>query len=495
MKNGKPAIKLSSIACPRVWIASCLLCLFSSASFAAFSGADKGTSSGQFLKLGAGARAAGMGEAYSSVADDASAIYWNPAALSRINGSSAMFMHAALLADISYEFLGYGQNFGRGFLGLGVQYLSMPAFHETDPLGFPTGTSFSPGDMSLALAYALPLNERYSVGLSGKYIRSEIDKTASTFAADLGVLAKPCSGRGKDLSLSLVVQNLGGSFKYEQKSDPLPLNVKLGSSLPVAKNWLIGLDVNFPLDNRAYAALGTEYRLNYDAETGFAGRLGFNSKTLGDIDGLSGISIGAGLNFRQSWLDYAFLPFGTIGMTHRISITIAFGKPEAVKVPKAGLETNKIAVKSVEIPVVSTPTAAAAIVQETINPKVKDLLKLLKDPDWQKRRGAAFDLGKMKAVEAVAPLLELLEDENEQVCGITASALGRIGDRRALAPLIERLEDESAYVRASAARALGYLGDKRAIKPLKSALKDRSAQVRKAAASALRILQANGTKK
>ena len=466
--------RLLSFAVP--CLLSTIYCLLPTASFAAFSGADKGTSSGQFLKLGAGARAAGMGEAYSAVADEASAIYWNPAALTRINGFSATFMHAALLADISYEFLGYGQKLGdRGALGLGVQYLSMPAFHETAPSGFETGTSFNPKDTGVTLACSFRLSEKYSAGISGKYIRSGIDKSASTFAADLGVLGAPFRARGADLWLSLVVQNLGGKLKFEQKSDPLPLNVKLGSSLNIMKNWLIGLDVNFPRDNRPYAALGTEYRLAHGADMGFAGRAGFNSRTLGDIGGFNGVSAGAGLDYKQFGLDYAFLPFGAIGMTHRISVTVGFGKPKAAEVPNAELE-NK-----------SAAPGATVAGEETAGPEIRTWLMQLKSSAAHKRRKAAFELGKFRSVEAVKPLLELLDDENDMVCGAAARALGRIGDKRAFKPLIEALEDGSAYVRASAAKGLQYLKDGRAKKTLKKALKEEdSPDVKKAIEAALK---------
>ena len=141
-----------------------------------------------------------------------------------------------------------------------------------------------------------------------------------------------------------------------------------------------------------------------------------------------------------------------------------------------------------EIPKVPAVPGVTPAGKESAGPEVKAWLAQLKSPDWQERRKAAFELGKIKAAEAAGPLLELLDDDNEKVCGVAALAEGRIGDKRALKPLIEKLEDKSAYVRASAAKALGYLGDKRAVKALENALKDDSPEVQKAAGEVLKKL-------
>ncbi len=287
-----------------------------------FSENDKGTSAGEFLKLGAGARAAGMGEAYSAAADKADAIYWNPAGLIQIKNRSAIFTHASLFEGISYEFIGYGQKLkNAGAFGIGIQYLSAGTIKETDSSGFETGSSFSPKDISIAAAYSRLIGE-FSFGISGKYIRSKIIKTASTFAADMGILSPELSQ--KKMRLSFVIQNLGGKLKFDQKSDPLPFNIKMGSAISLKENWIGAMDINFPRDNKPYLALGTEYWISYDDNWNFAGRLGFNSKTAGDIVGFSGFSFGLGTKFKQIELDYALLPFGSLGLTHRISLGIDF---------------------------------------------------------------------------------------------------------------------------------------------------------------------------
>lgn len=137
-------------------------------------------------------------------------------------------------------------------------------------------------------------------------------------------------------------------------------------------------------------------------------------------------------------------------------------------------------------PVPAAPAPAAA------TGETQSLLAKLRSAAWKERRAAAFELGKIKALEAVEPLQELLEDENSAVCGTAAMALGRIGDKRALRPLIGLLEDASPSVRASAAKGLGYLKDKRAIINLKKALNDESPEVRKAVSGALKRLGGKG---
>lgn len=291
-------------------------------SWAFLSQKDKGTSSAEFLKLGVGGRACGMGEAFSAVADDSSAIYWNPAGLARIKGRSAMFMHAALFEGISYEFLGYGQRVKDiGAFGIGIQYLSVGIIQETDSSGSEIGSSFSPKDMAISAAYSMT-TQGFSFGASAKYIHSKIIKSASTVALDFGVLSPKILQ--ENLMLSFVVQNLGGKLKFDRESDPLPFNIKFGSALSLEKNCTLALDLNLPRDNRPYVALGTEYRIPYGPDWRFSGRLGFNSKTLSDVSGFTGFSFGIGAGVRRFQLDYAFVPFGTIGLTHRVSLALNF---------------------------------------------------------------------------------------------------------------------------------------------------------------------------
>lgn len=307
------------------------LILLAAPARASFKPSDIGTAGGQFLKLGAGARAEGLGEAYTSAVDDADAIYWNPAALTRIPKHSLTLMEAPLLAGINYQYGGYGQRlFKNAAAGASVQYVSQPGIDETDTNGFTTGSTFHPSDMAAAVGGAYRFEKEdlgiltgAALGASVKYVNSRITKTASTYAADLGFLSRPIPLWGGQGRVSYVVQNLGGQLKFQRLDEQLPLNLMLGGSWS-NENWLLAMNLNEPIDNTLYVAFGTEYRMRLNEDVSFAGRLGIITRDFGQTGGFNGLNIGLGARFRGLGLDYAFVPMGPLGLTHYISLGFAF---------------------------------------------------------------------------------------------------------------------------------------------------------------------------
>jgi hypothetical protein len=299
---------------------------------AGFGTTDLATSGAQFLKLGGGARAEGMGQAYTAIPIDADAIYWNPAALSRIDHHSVTLMESVLPAGLNYNFLGYGQKVSRSFsAGASIQYLSQPPIDQTDSSGFATGSSFRPNDFAGALGGAytfhnedLGVLDGASFGATGKYVSSTITKTARTYTFDLGWLSAPFHLFDREMRLAYVAQNVGGSMKFQQLSDSMPTNLRLGASMALTKGWLIDVDIAEPLDNSPYYAFGTEYRLALNDETSFAVRGGVNSRAIGDAGNFSGVTLGLGARFSRLGVDYAFAPLGALGMTNTLSVNFSF---------------------------------------------------------------------------------------------------------------------------------------------------------------------------
>ncbi|MFH2202678.1 MAG: PorV/PorQ family protein [Elusimicrobiota bacterium] len=292
---------------------------------ASFNRAARGTAGAAFLKLRPGARPIALGEAYAAMADDAEAIYWNPAALTRILSRSAAFTHASHLNGSFSEYGACGMYLGGGSsLGAGFQYFSAGSMIETDDAGIERG-SFTPSDLALSFAYAyklrlpdFPVVHRGALGVGVKYIRSSVVDTAQTAAVDIGLLSRVY---GDQLRLAFTATNIGGSLKFEEEGSALPAALRFGGTYRMHENWLAALDVELPRDNGPVLGLGTEYAWEVEKGWLLAGRVGLNTRTLDEVDGLSGLSLGFGSDYRRTGFDYAFLPFGDLGASHRLTFS------------------------------------------------------------------------------------------------------------------------------------------------------------------------------
>ncbi len=290
---------------------------------AAFGAKGVGTTTANFLKLGVGARCEAMGEACSALTNDAGALYWNPAALTLIPEKEAtlMVMHAPYLEPTYFDFAGYAQNAGTaGAFGLGMQYFTGGAITRTDTSGASLG-NFTVYDLAISLGYAKSFYG-YSFGTTGKYVESKLQTSAHAMAVDLGLLT-PAYFHDR-LRLAVVETNLGGRMTFDEQSFELPFNLKAGGALSLTPAWKAAFDVNFPIDNNPYATIGSEYVWTIRRDWAMAGRIGYNGRGSGDIEGLSGPTAGLGLRLQSYSFDYAVVPMGALGMTHRISFSMRF---------------------------------------------------------------------------------------------------------------------------------------------------------------------------
>lgn len=288
-----------------------------------------GTTAGQFLKLAVNARATAMGEAYSAMTDEASAMYWNPAGLIKVRRHSAVLMHSAYLADTSFDYAAYARHLRNiGTFGVSVQYMNSGEMNETNVSGQKTGT-FRPYDIAVSMgfaAYVIGLNkfpeERWTMGASVKIIRSHIVKDDSTIAADIGILTPYIFD--ESMQIALVAQNLMGSLNYDVDDSPLPMTLRFGSRALVSKNLDVTFDAVAPRDNYPYLATGMEYRINVARYLTLALRGGANTRAIFDYEGMRNVSMGFGISGGGLGVDYSYNPFGVLGGAHRLSATISF---------------------------------------------------------------------------------------------------------------------------------------------------------------------------
>ena len=283
-----------------------------------YSRRDAGTYAGQFLKMGAGARPSGMGEAFVAVSNDSTAIYWNPAGASQLDKVSMTFMHSILIKEISYEWFSCVYPTKAGNFGVGVQYMYYGQMKETDETGLEIG-AFMPYDMSVGVSYA---NELYGLmyGFSVKQITSQIKSLAGAYAADAGLMYKLFGDR---VSLGASVQNMGTTLKYVDIEEKLPVNIKYGAACELLDDLSLSFEADMPQDNEGHYGAGIEYIRFMNFNLTGALRAGYATRTK-DVPGLSGFTAGVGINYLEYTLDYAFLPFGDLGDTHRISFGYRF---------------------------------------------------------------------------------------------------------------------------------------------------------------------------
>lgn len=282
--------------------------------------AEDGSTGLAFLKLGVGARAIGLGDAYVGVSGDASSIYWNPAGLAQVENIDLMFMHSEWFQGIRYEFLGGAQRFDHQAFGIGLTGLYMDDLERREgPTSEPIG-HFGFYDFALTGSYARTLTDYLDVGANLKYLHEKIDnETAAAFAVDLGATYRvPSLER---LSIGAVLQNLGTQMQYLEDKFDIPLNFRTGLAYSIPAEALKGdflavTDLVVPSDGKTKLHFGLEYMYAHVLALRFGYRTGWDNQN---------VSAGLGVNVKSFRLDYAYTPFySDLGDTHRFSLAYAF---------------------------------------------------------------------------------------------------------------------------------------------------------------------------
>jgi hypothetical protein len=293
--------------------------------YCAFSKKDIGTKGAQFLKIGVGVREIGMGSAGVAESNNVNTIYWNPAGLNFVEGKQASLMHYVWFEDITYQsaLFSYPTE-NTGVFGIMINCLTMKGIEKYNNEGNNLNSTYKPTDNTLTISYA---NEIFGIplGLNLKYISSKIDtESASAIALDLG--AKTFKMDDK-LALGFCLQNMGTSMKYIKEKTGLPLTVKAGASylfdVGSYDSFIITGDINAPIDNTIGLNLGGEYNYNATEDIIISPRAGYKISNNG-LEGLKDVSLGTGFSFKNWSLDYAWTPYGELGITHQISILFKF---------------------------------------------------------------------------------------------------------------------------------------------------------------------------
>ncbi len=283
-----------------------------------------GTSSFAFLNIPVGARSTAMGQAFTSVPNDVQGLPYNPAGLATMIASQISFQHLSYVEDTVQEAVLLGQA-GRDKTlswGLSANYLRVGQITRTVATGLDTGEGFSETgdlstyDLSLGLSGAGPVADDLQVGGTVKFIRESLaDASSNAGAVDAGIMYQLQDEHAWNLGASLL--NLGFASRFSEASVKLPWTFRAGISGQPFAQWLLALDYVKRMDMEGEIDAGIEV----NPRRFFSFRLGYRyAFSRPDLGGLSDFSAGVGLRQKQLSLDYAFIPLGDLGTTHRVTI-------------------------------------------------------------------------------------------------------------------------------------------------------------------------------
>jgi hypothetical protein len=297
-----------------------------------------GTSSMQFLKIGVGGRATAMGESFVAVANDMTALYWNPAGLMQFKEYGVHFSHTEWLVGLKHEFAGGIYRLGKNnVVGLSFTSLHTEPMEKTTEFQ-PTGTGefFRFGDLAFGLTFARRLTEQFSFGITLKYVEETLaELKMHGYMFDLGTyywtglsnsrFAVTISNFGPQVKPSGSVGLVGGGTLSDFQSFPTPTIFRIGFAMdPIdnKKNKLTtSIQLNHPNDNAENVNIGVEYSFK---EMFFVrGGYKFNVES---ENYSGGIGVKVPIAIALASVDYSIANFKELGYTHRISVNLLLNK-------------------------------------------------------------------------------------------------------------------------------------------------------------------------
>ena len=294
--------------------------------------AESAGQAGAYLKMGVGAKALGMGSAFTAVADDSTAAFWNPAGLAKLKKNEASFMHSSLSDDRDYNFFNYAYQLksagGRdnGVIALSHINFGIDGIPETrehrDPL---TGNMvpdtdglgnvkiygyFEDKETNTFLSYGRAFNDKFYAGINLKYLKHELyHNKADSFGLDLGFLYD-CNEK---TSLGLSIRDLGESLDWDTGTgtkDDVPVTTTFGVSHKYNDKLLVAADLNKVEDMDVKFFCGVDYKLQDNV-----------SLRIGSHD--SDLTLGASFKVDTWRFDYSYAD-EVLGDAHRISCSKTF---------------------------------------------------------------------------------------------------------------------------------------------------------------------------
>lgn len=314
-----------------------------------------GTTAAQFLKIPVGTEATSMGSATTAIANDPSAMFWNPAGIASSTQKEIMLEYTDWFIDLNHTYLGAVLPVKKGVLGLNIVALNMGEFEETiygrDFL--PTGRTFRAYSLAIGGSYAAYLFDQLQIGVNAKYIVEKIDfSSASTIGFDIGTIYQTPFD---PVTFGVSVQNIGGKLQIDgdnlttttdlndseegdYKPDVklatdeynLPLVLRVGFGIDLIEKesvrTTLAIDGVSPSDNVQHLNIGLESALLNET---FFIRGGLPAIGIDKAERIEKFTLGLGFNYDLSEtlilkIGYSYQNYEYLSDVNRLSVQLKF---------------------------------------------------------------------------------------------------------------------------------------------------------------------------
>ncbi len=303
-----------------------------------------------FLKIDPSGQSAGMGSAATAMANNAMAMFSNPAGMGYTEGLDLALSQTTWIADIKHYAIGAAYGFANiGTFGVNVVYMDYGDMKRTAPysgsdptlkdIGYLDLGTFTVGEYAIGVSYSRQISNQFSIGGTVKFVRQDLswsetldvssgervksDNIQDITAFDFGTLYY---AGWKDLRIGMSVRNFSDQGRYVDQRFELPLTMSLGTAMNILSIWTdetthklnVAIDWQHPRDYDERVHVGCEYVL---ADM-LALRAGYKFNY--DEEGLTfGVGVDKKFGTFGVRFDYAYGAFGDFfNQVHRTSFAI-----------------------------------------------------------------------------------------------------------------------------------------------------------------------------
>ncbi len=313
---------------------------------------------GEFMAIGVGGRALGMGGAFAAVANDVTSGYYNPAGLANLNYPQIALMHAEQFGNlVNYDYgavaIPYDKDmsFGLSVMRLGVDGIpdTRNALYDAngdgiidikdDKFDYSRITEFSNQDWAFYLTFAKRQTDNFYWGVNAKIIRRDLAEYGATgIGFDVGAFYMPfenlfLGANLQDATTTLIAWSTG-------RNELVSPTLKVGGAykfVEILGGYIMpALDFDVRFENRKFASNFNVGPVSFDMHAGFE----YNFKNVVSVragyNDVKQFTIGAGVKLPKLNIDYSFARFSSSEIdrlpdTHRISLMLTLEEPKFLR--------------------------------------------------------------------------------------------------------------------------------------------------------------------